>query len=128
MFTGALPDEMSDSESDNEVPSGGNDADEPVDTDNLQQYNPNVTFKDLVSISTVYPTRNNSEELTDYVTSTEIIFKNHVNFPFQGYYNKSCFFVLQGVVDVLCEACESLKWKHPSKIQREAIPLALKGM
>ncbi|XP_063226295.1 probable ATP-dependent RNA helicase DDX47 [Bacillus rossius redtenbacheri] len=32
-----------------------------------------------------------------------------------------------GVVDVLCEACEQIKWKTPSKIQREAIPLALKG-
>ena len=32
-----------------------------------------------------------------------------------------------GVVDVLCEACEGLKWKTPSKIQREAIPVALSG-
>ncbi|XP_060562332.1 probable ATP-dependent RNA helicase DDX47 [Ruditapes philippinarum] len=32
-----------------------------------------------------------------------------------------------GVVDVLCEACESLKWKTPSKIQRESIPVALTG-
>ncbi|CAH0398180.1 unnamed protein product [Chilo suppressalis] len=32
-----------------------------------------------------------------------------------------------GVVDVLCEACEELKWKQPSKIQREAIPVALQG-
>ncbi|CAG9786939.1 unnamed protein product [Diatraea saccharalis] len=32
-----------------------------------------------------------------------------------------------GVVDVLCEACEELKWKHPSKIQKEAIPVALQG-
>ncbi|XP_044759509.1 probable ATP-dependent RNA helicase DDX47 [Coccinella septempunctata] len=32
-----------------------------------------------------------------------------------------------GLVDVLCKACEQLKWKEPSKIQREAIPLALQG-
>ncbi|KAH3884342.1 probable ATP-dependent RNA helicase DDX47 [Dreissena polymorpha] len=32
-----------------------------------------------------------------------------------------------GVVDVLCEACEGLKWKSPSKIQRESIPVALTG-
>jgi ATP-dependent RNA helicase DDX47/RRP3 len=32
-----------------------------------------------------------------------------------------------GVVDVLCEACERLKWKQPTKIQQEAIPLALGG-
>ncbi|XP_063624432.1 probable ATP-dependent RNA helicase DDX47 isoform X1 [Cydia splendana] len=32
-----------------------------------------------------------------------------------------------GVVDVLCEACQELKWKNPSKIQKEAIPLALEG-
>ncbi|GFV66659.1 probable ATP-dependent RNA helicase DDX47 [Trichonephila clavipes] len=32
-----------------------------------------------------------------------------------------------GVVDVLCEACEQLKWKTPTAIQQEAIPVALKG-
>lgn len=32
-----------------------------------------------------------------------------------------------GVVDVLCEAAERLKWKEPSKIQKESIPLALEG-
>ncbi|XP_055715437.1 ATP-dependent RNA helicase DDX47 [Phlebotomus papatasi] len=32
-----------------------------------------------------------------------------------------------GLNDVLCEACAELKWKAPSKIQREAIPLALQG-
>lgn len=30
-------------------------------------------------------------------------------------------------MDVLCAACEQLKWKEPSKIQREAIPVALQG-
>ncbi|XP_071962702.1 probable ATP-dependent RNA helicase DDX47 [Antedon mediterranea] len=32
-----------------------------------------------------------------------------------------------GLVDVLCESCEQLKWKVPTKIQREAIPVALQG-
>lgn len=32
-----------------------------------------------------------------------------------------------GVNDVLCEACAALKWGAPTKIQREAIPLALQG-
>ncbi|OWF38984.1 probable ATP-dependent RNA helicase DDX47 [Mizuhopecten yessoensis] len=32
-----------------------------------------------------------------------------------------------GVVDVLCEACELLKWKTPTKIQQESIPIALQG-
>lgn len=32
-----------------------------------------------------------------------------------------------GLIDTLCEACIELKWKAPSKIQREAIPVALKG-
>ncbi|XP_072949571.1 ATP-dependent RNA helicase DDX47 [Epargyreus clarus] len=32
-----------------------------------------------------------------------------------------------GVVDVLCEACAELKWKNPSKIQKESIPVALQG-
>ncbi|XP_015762519.1 PREDICTED: probable ATP-dependent RNA helicase DDX47 [Acropora digitifera] len=30
-----------------------------------------------------------------------------------------------GVIDVLCEACQQLGWKTPTKIQREAIPVAL---
>ena len=33
----------------------------------------------------------------------------------------------QGVVDVLCESCERLGWTVPSKIQHEAIPIALSG-
>ncbi|XP_046734782.1 probable ATP-dependent RNA helicase DDX47 [Diprion similis] len=32
-----------------------------------------------------------------------------------------------GIVDSLCQACEELKWKTPSKIQKEAIPLTLQG-
>ncbi|XP_052866236.1 probable ATP-dependent RNA helicase DDX47 [Anopheles cruzii] len=32
-----------------------------------------------------------------------------------------------GIMDTLCQACRALKWKVPSKIQREAIPLALQG-
>uniref|UniRef100_H2ZQ59 Probable ATP-dependent RNA helicase DDX47 n=1 Tax=Ciona savignyi TaxID=51511 RepID=H2ZQ59_CIOSA len=32
-----------------------------------------------------------------------------------------------GVVDVLCETCTELGWKTPSKIQQEAIPVALQG-
>ena len=39
-----------------------------------------------------------------------------------------CLFIsIQGVVDVLCEACELLKWKNPTKIQRESIPVALES-
>lgn len=30
-------------------------------------------------------------------------------------------------MDVLCDACATLKWSAPSKIQKEAIPLALQG-
>nr|XP_025957999.1 probable ATP-dependent RNA helicase DDX47 isoform X2 [Dromaius novaehollandiae] len=32
-----------------------------------------------------------------------------------------------GVTDVLCEACDQLGWKAPTKIQVEAIPVALQG-
>uniref|UniRef100_A0A8C0U7H9 RNA helicase n=1 Tax=Cyanistes caeruleus TaxID=156563 RepID=A0A8C0U7H9_CYACU len=32
-----------------------------------------------------------------------------------------------GVTDVLCEACDQLGWKVPTKIQIEAIPVALQG-
>ncbi|KAJ7397232.1 putative ATP-dependent RNA helicase DDX47 [Pitangus sulphuratus] len=32
-----------------------------------------------------------------------------------------------GVTDVLCEACDQLGWKVPTKIQVEAIPVALQG-
>jgi ATP-dependent RNA helicase DDX47/RRP3 len=31
------------------------------------------------------------------------------------------------VEDVLCEACERLGWKSPSRIQQESIPVALAG-
>lgn len=34
---------------------------------------------------------------------------------------------MQGLIDVLYEACLDLKWKAPSKIQRESIFVALKG-
>jgi len=34
---------------------------------------------------------------------------------------------LQGIVDTLCQACERLGWKNPTSIQKEAIPIALKG-
>ena len=37
-------------------------------------------------------------------------------------------FFSQGVSDVLCEACEKIGWKKPTKIQRECIPLALQGL
>uniref|UniRef100_A0A3Q3H2U9 RNA helicase n=1 Tax=Labrus bergylta TaxID=56723 RepID=A0A3Q3H2U9_9LABR len=37
------------------------------------------------------------------------------------------FAVLQGVTEVLCEACDQLGWKSPTKIQVEAIPVALQG-
>ena len=40
---------------------------------------------------------------------------------------EKCTFKSLGVVDVLCDACEGLKWKDPSKIQRESIPVALAG-
>ncbi|MFS8014567.1 putative RNA helicase [Helianthus anomalus] len=32
-----------------------------------------------------------------------------------------------GTVDELIEACDSLGWKNPSKIQADAIPHALEG-
>ncbi|XP_034157380.1 probable ATP-dependent RNA helicase DDX47 [Pangasianodon hypophthalmus] len=32
-----------------------------------------------------------------------------------------------GVTEVLCEACDQLGWKRPTKIQIEAIPVALQG-
>ncbi|XP_048242888.1 probable ATP-dependent RNA helicase DDX47 isoform X1 [Haliotis rufescens] len=32
-----------------------------------------------------------------------------------------------GIVDVLCEACEQLKWKVPTQIQKESLPIALDG-
>ena len=33
-----------------------------------------------------------------------------------------------GVIEQLIEACDSLGWKNPSKIQAEAIPHALQGL
>lgn len=44
--------------------------------------------------------------------------------------NVICFivFISKGIVDVLCEACEQLKWNSPTRIQKEAIPVALQGI
>lgn len=36
-------------------------------------------------------------------------------------------YIFQGVRDVLCDACKQLGWKNATKIQAEAIPLALSG-
>ncbi|GJQ85429.1 hypothetical protein Trydic_g23857 [Trypoxylus dichotomus] len=41
--------------------------------------------------------------------------------------NKTITWKDLGLVDVLCTTCEQLKWKEPSKIQKEAIPVALQG-
>ena len=35
---------------------------------------------------------------------------------------------LQGVVDVLCEACDTMKWATPTPIQKEALPVAFQGV
>jgi superfamily II DNA/RNA helicase len=35
---------------------------------------------------------------------------------------------LQGLNDVLCEACEKLGWKIPTKIQCESLPVALQSI
>ncbi|XP_014600941.1 PREDICTED: probable ATP-dependent RNA helicase DDX47 [Polistes canadensis] len=32
-----------------------------------------------------------------------------------------------GIVEILCKACDDLKWEKPTKIQKEAIPLTLQG-
>lgn len=40
---------------------------------------------------------------------------------------ESTSFKALGVTDVLCETCEQLGWKQPTKIQVEAIPIALQG-
>jgi len=41
--------------------------------------------------------------------------------------DKEVTFKSLGLVDVLCETCEELGWKTPSKIQQEAIPVAIAG-
>lgn len=37
-------------------------------------------------------------------------------------------FNFQGLNDALCEACEKLGWKEPTKIQREALPVAFQSI
>ncbi len=34
---------------------------------------------------------------------------------------------MQGLTDVLCEACAAMGWKTPTSIQKEALPLAFEG-
>merc|ERR1712050_122435 len=36
-------------------------------------------------------------------------------------------FASLGVCEELCQACEQIKWRAPTKIQQEAIPWALQG-
>ena len=38
-----------------------------------------------------------------------------------------CSLTVQGVVDVLCEACQAMKWATPTPIQKEALPVAFQG-
>lgn len=64
----------------------------------------NLTWKDLVSRLTAH-----------FVLSLSRVYYE-INYSF-----------LQGIVDSLCQACEDLKWKAPTKIQREAIPLTIQG-
>lgn len=51
------------------------------------------------------------------VTSRDLT--NHSDYRWHG--------CVQGVTEVLCEACDLLGWKTPTKIQIEAIPVALEG-
>lgn len=37
-------------------------------------------------------------------------------------------YIFKGVSDVICEACENMKWINPTKIQIETIPVALQGI
>lgn len=70
---------------------------EKVDTDNVAE---NET-EDIIE--------NKIENLNDAETEDEITFKS------------------LGICAELCEACEQLKWKKPTLIQKEALPVALKG-
>uniref|UniRef100_A0A1A9WKS2 RNA helicase n=1 Tax=Glossina brevipalpis TaxID=37001 RepID=A0A1A9WKS2_9MUSC len=45
----------------------------------------------------------------------------------EGDSDKSLTFKDLGLNETLCKACEELKWKTPSRIQKESIPLALQG-
>ncbi|XP_064627251.1 probable ATP-dependent RNA helicase DDX47 [Lineus longissimus] len=58
-----------------------------------------------------------SDEHVSDISGDEIDTKSEENVTFKSL----------GIVDVLCEACEQLKWKVPSKIQKESIPVALAG-
>ena len=57
-----------------------------------------------------------SESVTEDNSISELL-RNDDNVTFQSL----------GLKDVLCETCEALKWKAPSKIQQESIPVALEG-
>lgn len=65
--------------------------------------------------------------ILDDVAETEVSWKDLVSLKFSLPETRVTVISSQGLIDVLCEACEDLKWKAPSKIQREAIPVALKG-
>lgn len=47
--------------------------------------------------------------------------------PLSSFLISSIFSTLKGVCEPLCEACERLDWKIPTKIQAAALPHALGG-
>ena len=77
---------------------------------NFEENHENTSFKDLVSAKLKYL-------LVVLVVFWYIFALVNV---FGRYFR-------QGVTEVLCEACEKVGWKKPTKIQRECIPLALQG-
>merc|ERR1712183_293574 len=66
-----------------------------------------------------------SESDTEDVQNTEEGVEEASITHHKGVSNKT--FVELGLGDVLCEACEKVGWKKPSRIQEEAIPVALSG-
>jgi ATP-dependent RNA helicase DDX47/RRP3 len=95
------------------IPDSESEVDDPQESNDEE--NPVIEDQD-------YQDCDNSEEKTwqELVSVVFVVSCYHVTFVI-------VLIHLQGLVDTLCEACIDLKWKAPSKIQREAIPLALQG-
>lgn len=89
-----------------------------------------IKEKDAENLSEIENSNEKSIDNIDDAEETHVSFKDLVFFLvifFLVFASIDFYFYIQGVVPELCDACEQLKWTKPSTIQREALPVALKG-
>ncbi|MCP9265277.1 putative ATP-dependent RNA helicase DDX47 [Dirofilaria immitis] len=114
------------------------DEDEALLTQSVEEYDEDITFQKLVSIlivrSSIFCSLKLKQYLDDVVlvlllellSYTERFLPHHYLDVIQNAKLDGCLSRLKGVTDVLCEACDRLNWKKPTKVQTAALPHAFK--